>query len=94
MQDLGILNGTTWGRAYAVNSQGDCAGECVYFTTSGTSPSFAVAWIGGQIIDLGYLPGGAQAVAYDINDKQQVAGASEYSLLPIAPRVRRSTTPN
>lgn len=76
MTDLGLLPETEWGRAYSINNNGDCAGEC-YDEDGAEAFSYAVVWMDGEISALGALPGGHSAIAYDINAKRQVVGTSE-----------------
>jgi len=69
VSDLGTLGGST-SAATCVNSSGQIAG---YAYT--TNDSHAFLWSGGNMTDLGTLPGGHSSVAYGINNSGQVVGS-------------------
>jgi probable HAF family extracellular repeat protein len=59
--------------AYGINKSGQVVGQG--WVTSSSAHAFLHT--GGQMIDLGTLPGGIQAVAYAVNDAGQVVGTSD-----------------
>ena len=74
-QDLGALDGDSRSEALAINNQNVIVGR-----SSTSSSEHAVRWVGGQIEPLGSLGGaGADSVAYDVNELNQVVGWSEIS---------------
>jgi uncharacterized membrane protein len=68
----------TAGRATAINNHGD---TCGYFLIDDPNSKGyfrrACAWINGQFIDLGTLPGNGTSVALDINDAREIVGCCQ-----------------
>jgi probable HAF family extracellular repeat protein len=63
------------GVATALNNHGDACGY--FFIDDPASKGFlrrACAWIAGEFIDLGVLPGGQVSAATDINDAREIVG--------------------
>jgi probable HAF family extracellular repeat protein len=76
--DVGTLGPYPFQSSYllAVNNRGDAVG---YSEVSGLDSNRAMLWRGGQLIDLGVLPGLMLSVATDINERGQIVGwSSEY----------------
>lgn len=75
--DLGSLGGCTTGRlcaAHAVNNLGQAVG----LTEDANGEDRAFIWEDGVMTDLGVLPGGVWASAWNINDHGQVVGWSGF----------------
>ncbi len=81
LHDLGTLGGNT-GETNWINDAGDIVGKA---DLPGPSPQNhdAVLWQNGGTtrIDLGTLPGDACSNAYFVNDREQIVGTSENSIL-------------
>jgi len=72
--DLGTLDGGTVSFPHAINNNGLIVGRS-YVDGGDESSQHAVAWINGDIHDLGTL-GGSASVAYGVNDDGYAVGAS------------------
>ncbi|MBA4143809.1 MAG: DUF3466 family protein [Nitrosospira sp.] len=73
--DLGTLGGGS-SVAYAINNDGQVAGQSALLP--GSSTSHATVWSGTTPADLGTLPGGDDSAALAINDLGQAAGRSTF----------------
>jgi probable HAF family extracellular repeat protein len=75
-QDLGLLTGGTWGRAYDINMHAEIIG--MSDSASGNLHAFLCRDPAMPVLeDLGTLPGGVWSSAYGINDWTQVVGTSD-----------------
>ncbi len=75
---VGTLNGGSLSRAYAINDQGQVAGEAD--TSGGNLHGFYWAGVGHPLVDIGTLDGGNTSQAAGINDAGQVAGQSRIQI--------------
>jgi probable HAF family extracellular repeat protein len=66
--DVGTLGGDTL--AVAINNRG----QVLAVSSTPQFVQHAVLWQAGRLVDLGLLPGGRGAFAYDLNDRGDVAG--------------------
>ena len=81
LKDLATLGGDN-GEAYWINEAGDVAGwaattvPCSGCAAPGNQEYHAVLWSNGHKTDLGTVPGDKCSIAYGMNDRGQVVGAS------------------
>lgn len=80
LTDLGVLPGATGGAVAQLNGLGVGAGASVtdaqFLSNPGNPAGTAVLFAHGQVTSLGFLPGGSESGAANINDQGQVSGAS------------------
>ena len=72
--DLGTLSGGNFSQPFAINSSNVIAGS----SNLSNSDQHSVLWSKGQMTDLGTL-GGANSIAFGINDSESVVGEAESS---------------
>jgi uncharacterized membrane protein len=74
---LGMPKGGTFSAARAISNNGVICGHYGYPTPNpfgGDYTRHALAWINGQMIDLGTLPGFIGSMAFDVNDDAAIVG--------------------
>jgi probable HAF family extracellular repeat protein len=77
LRDLGALPGNNSSAVFEVNGSGAGVGmseTAVTDPNTGWPADHAVMFKGGQVLDLGTLPGGVESQAVDINNRGQVSG--------------------
>jgi probable HAF family extracellular repeat protein len=77
------------GSAVAINNRGDAVG--IFFVANSDPPIVprACAWIDGQCIDLGTLPGFTRCRVQDINDAREIVGYCQTNDNEFAPFIWR-----
>ena len=82
LTDLGALSGLNSSQVSWVNDAGNAVGISNTGNldpVTGFPAANAVAWIDGQIVNLGTLPGGYESLGIAINDQGEIAGISSNS---------------